>query len=151
MKPGGLGTVFRSLARARRGTTTGHQRTSARSTSACHERFREQIPSGRRFVVPRYYAHNFSGPRSRRGKIMRECGSRRPRRAVCVLPGFGRGESILYALQCIGYTCTAALITRCMRDTPVTTYTGHYSRSRSRSRAVEVRNGERRRDYSRNI
>jgi hypothetical protein len=34
--------------------------TGARSTSARHERFREQIPTGRRFVVPRYYAHNFS-------------------------------------------------------------------------------------------
>ena len=45
-----------------------------RSTTGRHERFRDQIP-GRRFVVPRYYSHNFSEPRSRRGEITYKRGS----------------------------------------------------------------------------
>jgi len=51
-----------------------------------------------------------------------------------------RERERIYALQCIGYTCTAALIKRCTRDTAVTTYTGHYSRARARE--VEGRGAE---------
>lgn len=45
-----------------------------RSTTGRHERFRDQIPE-RRFVVPRYYSHNFCEPRSRRGEITYKRGS----------------------------------------------------------------------------